>query len=120
MTRTDALVARHELETQDYMRLHACMPPIDHALRQVRDLLELANALESDLATNAAMLARQCDMARQAENDRDTLSGLLREVMRDPIEHETGTYAVVQMSLLLRRDIAAALARLDSARKATP
>src|SRR3990167_3585332 len=101
MTRTDALVARHELETQDYMRLHACMPPIDHALRQVRDLVEFASALEADL-----------------ENDRAALAGLLREVMRDPIEHETGTYAVVQMSLLLRRDITAALARLDSARKA--
>ncbi len=40
-------------------------------------IISMYEDLESDLATNAAMLARQTDLAREAENERDKAQRLL-------------------------------------------
>lgn len=82
MSETDALIQRHERETAE---LAASL--VAHAERQVRELLAHARAMEAqrdalkaDLAANAAMLARQCDLAREAEAQRDELAQVLQAV----------------------------------------
>ncbi len=46
-------------------------------LSHISTLEEKVKELESDLKLNASMLAKQCDLAREAENERDHLSKLL-------------------------------------------
>jgi len=55
--------------------------PIGQAIR-MGTLCDAMKAKEAELAANAKMLARQCDLARQAENERDEARAELADARR--------------------------------------
>ena len=58
----------------------AMFKPIGQAIR-MGTLCDAMKAKEAELAANAKMLARQCDLARQAEIERDGLRARLEAVV---------------------------------------
>ena len=71
MTVRAILAADAELKASEERRVRAIQDAMDYTKR--------IQKLEADLAVNARLLARQCDLAREAETERGELRARLEE-----------------------------------------
>jgi len=80
-------------------------------------IMDERDTLKAELAANAKMLARQCDLARQAENERDEASKQLRLANIDQANTEAELAKKSAEKEVVEERLRKVLLRLDFARE---